>query len=534
MTFNTPAVSNASEPALTTQRREASIIESILEAAPPGVPVTIELKDLTAELIALKQHNGSLRENPLSQLRDREVRLAEGVETRIRDKVILITGGAGCVGQALVRKILSYRPRRIVIVDRNESAFLDSSNSTLDVRFADVRFRKDLETVFQQTRPEIVFHLAAQRLVSRAHTEVSATIGSNVFGSQHIIDLCQAYGCHHCIFSSTGKATNYYPTQVYAQTKKLAEWQFFKAASQTGPTYSVVRFTHIVENSWILRKIEEGIQQGFVGLHSPYRSFYVQGVEEATHLLLNALALADRGRTRLHVPKDIGWPIDLLELALHRIKESGKQVGIFFTGIQPGYEEHEFRGTLDWSQPARSMPNPMLNALESTIEHPGASGLNMVVANHSLGPSDPLATMLSRLTQHLDSKDSTAEHSRDALGEAVRQMTSHIFSQASPIRLLELMRWGTNPHLLRLDGIGLSAHRSVFALLVQSLVGRIDGTTILSAGWCWDDWATFLDELTTIPECAVEAHTLKAISLELQPRSARIRRFPDTLDLISE
>jgi FlaA1/EpsC-like NDP-sugar epimerase len=62
-----------------------------------------------------------------------------------------------------------------------------------------------------------------------------------------VIQLCETYGVQQCIFSSTGKASRYFTNDVYAGSKKLAEWLFAQAAQQGRVKYGMVRFTHIIE-----------------------------------------------------------------------------------------------------------------------------------------------------------------------------------------------------------------------------------------------------------------------------------------------
>ena len=151
---------------------------------------------------------------------------------------------------------------------------------------------------FATVQPEIVFHLAAQRLPGLAEIEVRETISSNLIGTCNIIEACQTHKVEKCIFSSTGKASRYYTGDVYAASKKLCEWLFAKAALAGNTVYAAVRFTHILDNSSIEDKVAKGIENGLVNLHKPDIDLLPQNVSEANYLLLNGLVEA--------VPHQIG------------------------------------------------------------------------------------------------------------------------------------------------------------------------------------------------------------------------------------
>lgn len=482
---------------------EARLIRFIMDLTPPGSAPTALLQDLTAELIQLKRHRGALRRDPLTDVR-RHLPASPEIGTRVHNKTILITGGAGCVGTALVHNLRGYGPRRIVILSRNPGHSPIHTDATVQFRNVDLRMREELTTVFEEFRPDVVFHLAAQRLPSLGEIEIANTITTNVFGTRNILELSHAFGCRQCIVSSTAKAVNYSLSQVYNQTKKLEEWQLLAAAIPHGPAYGLVRFTHIIDNSWLLHKVREGIARGYVGLQGPECSFYAQSVEEAAALLLNALTLVEPGRARLYVSENLGWPLDLLDLALYKIAESGVSAGIYFTGTQPGYEDHIFRGVLDWNHPTRSMPQALLNALESQIDDPRAAEIGVTAAQAPRCDREHLRKVLDRLAVEMAPGLGSPTLLRKALYVAVQEMAFHAFSQSDPLRLLEVARWGASPHVLTHTGATIEQHRDTLVPLVRSLLPKVGHSAVHQSGWQSDEWDTFLDQAASLPELSDE------------------------------
>ena len=77
-------------------------------------------------------------------------------------------------------------------------------------------------------------------------------------------------------------------------------------------------------------------------MHAPDRFIYTQNIEETVALLVNALTILEPGQTKILAVKDLGWPINTLDLALHKIIKSERQIPIYFKGIPAGYERHVF------------------------------------------------------------------------------------------------------------------------------------------------------------------------------------------------
>ncbi len=317
----------------TCTNNKAEIIKNIQQLVPPGsgepkcAEVIADLQILTTELIQAYLDEGKLTEDPFSDVWNRQIHLyTKEISSLVYDKVVFITGGEGCVGTQLIKKLAQLGVKRIISVDKSRCADGDIIKYTCDRQVphvlyaADVRDYHTLQHIFDTEKPNIVFHLAAQRLPWLAEISIRETVTTSIFGIQNIIRLCESHKVEQCVFASTGKASRYFTSEVYAATKKIAEWQFAKAAFQGDTTYSMVRFTHMLNNSSVCQQIEQKIDRGtIVNLHAPERYIVGQNSNEAVYLLLNALVLSQPGKLKFLTVHNLGWPTETLEIALYKI-----------------------------------------------------------------------------------------------------------------------------------------------------------------------------------------------------------------------
>lgn len=497
---------------------EIGLIRAIADHSSDSVRSKVRLQALTAELICKKQSRGAFQGDPSVEVY-RHLPLSASIANKVRDRTILVTGGVGCIGKALVRRLLEYGPRRVVLINRSPAASEVPAHPVVRTVHVDIRDRDSLAAVFARYRPDAVYHLAAQRLPSLGEIQITDTIATNVFGTRNIVDLSREFGVRQCLVVSTAKAVNYFPSQVYNQTKKLEEWVVLAAPVHNGPAYGVIRLTHVLNNSWLLHKMREGMAKGLVALQAPDISFYAQHVEEATDLLLNALPLVEVGRARIFSSADLGWPINLLDLALYSIYESGSGAGIYFTGAQPGYEDHIFRGVLDWRAPTSCMPHALHNALECRIDDPCmiASG---IAASHAPSCEAGLLTaVLDQLQGEVARIHIGSIQLRGSLRYAVHRVALHVFSKSSPELLLNIARWGASPAVLRLTGTGVTHHCDTLIPLMQGLLPMVTPELLLQSGWHANEWEAFLDAVSEIPE-------LKELVTEWRSRRLVIAQYP--------
>jgi nucleoside-diphosphate-sugar epimerase len=329
----------------------SDIISAMQEAAPPGQgelgdAALGELRSLTQALIAARPDAREEYARFLA-LRRRGIAVPEAdLAAWLGGATVLVTGGTGCIGSALMAQVARWRPRRLVSVSRGQADRWPRLAGA-DYAQADIRDPRGLAAVFHEVRPDVVFHLAAQRDPGLAEREVHRTVTTNVLGTRQVICSAEESGVSHVVFASTGKALRPYSREVYTASKRAAEWLMADAAGRGQASYSAARFTHVVDNSIIGQRLLGWSEGGVIRLHAADIMFYAQSALESAQLLLCAGLGARRGGLQAQAITDLGWPVGLLDLALGVLAETGSEAPIYFSGYDPGYESMPFPGLYD-------------------------------------------------------------------------------------------------------------------------------------------------------------------------------------------
>jgi FlaA1/EpsC-like NDP-sugar epimerase len=274
--------------------------------------------------------------------------------TRIRADIagrrVLITGAGGSIGSELSRQVASYGPATLTLVDRSENALflideeLRRKSRGLNVHpvICDVRDRRDLESLFADVRPDIVYHAAAFKHVPIMEWHVGQAVENNVFGTMNVAELSAQAGAKFVLIS-TDKAVS--PSNVMGATKRLAE-KIVLCAQKRGMTHFVaVRFGNVLGSDGSVvplftRQISDG---GPVTVTHPEASRYFMTIPEAVQLVLQASVL-DEAADRI-VMLEMGEPVKIVDLARNLIRLTGREpdvdIPIVFIGLRPGEKLHE-------------------------------------------------------------------------------------------------------------------------------------------------------------------------------------------------
>ncbi len=271
----------------------------------------------------------------------REMELEEAGEL-IRGRSVLVTGAAGSIGSELCRLLASAGPRRLVLLDDNESGLFDITeelqvNAAFDMRAALVSIveRSALLSVFAEERPDIVFHTAAYKHVPLLEAHPIQAFNTNVLGTQNLIRCAEATGVKNLVLISTDKAVARH--SVMGCTKRLCELMIL---TYQGPMACwAVRFGNVVgSRGSVVPLFEKQILQGGpVTITHPDMTRYMMTIREAVSLIISTLKI---GRPRHLYMLDMGKPINIASLAKDLIRSRGLRPGddikLVFTGLRPG------------------------------------------------------------------------------------------------------------------------------------------------------------------------------------------------------
>ncbi len=369
------------------------IINCMRAVAPAGQTcldqaVLGRLGELTQALIAVKE-GAAAEHSRFLGIGQRGLCLPEAqVSDWLSGTTVMVTGGTGCIGSTLMAQVAKRGPARLVSVSRGNSDAWPRQPGA-EYRQADVRDRGALEALIREIRPDVIFHVAAQREPARAEVEVHRTVSTNVLGTRNVLETAEAAGVPQVVCASTGKALRPYSPDIYTASKRAAEWVASSVAGRGEMLISAARFTHVLDNSVIYRRLlgwaEDGVDrpqgasqpqgasrpqgasqgQSVIRLHSATIAFYVQSALESAQLLLLAGLGAQRGEFRVHAITDLGWPVSLLDVALGVLISTGSATPVYFSGYDPGYEEVPFPGLYD--PMTAGDVSPLMNAFEAAV-----------------------------------------------------------------------------------------------------------------------------------------------------------------------
>ena len=272
------------------------------------------------------------------------------IRSEIAGRRILVTGAGGSIGSELARQIAGYGPATLALLERSENALflveqeLRRKSPQLDVRpvISDVRDRADLERVFRELRPDIVYHAAAFKHVPMMEAHLCHAVHNNVFGTLNVAELASQRGAT-LVLVSTDKAVA--PSNVMGATKRLAEKLVLSLSTQSRNHFVAVRFGNVLgSNGSVVPLFSEQIADGGpVTVTHPEATRYFMTIPEAAQLVLQASVL-DEARDKI-VMLEMGEPVKIVDLARNLIRLSGFEpdvdIPIVFIGLRPGEKLHE-------------------------------------------------------------------------------------------------------------------------------------------------------------------------------------------------
>lgn len=268
----------------------------------------------------------------------------------VKNKVVLVTGGGGSIGSELCRQLAANRPKMLIIFDVYENNAYDIQQELrakyphmhLEVLIGSVRNTSRVDKIFEQYRPDIVYHAAAHKHVPLMEDSPNEAIKNNVFGTYKTALAADKYGAKKFVLISTDKAVN--PTNIMGASKRICEMIVQGLNRQSSTDFVAVRFGNVLgSNGSVIPLFKKQIEAGGpVTVTDKNIIRYFMTIPEAVSLVLQAGAFAKGGEIFV---LDMGEPVKIDDLARNLIKLSGyvpdEDIKIVYTGLRPGEKLYE-------------------------------------------------------------------------------------------------------------------------------------------------------------------------------------------------
>jgi FlaA1/EpsC-like NDP-sugar epimerase len=262
----------------------------------------------------------------------------------LQGKRVLVTGAGGSIGSELCRQIIRFNPEGLFLVDAGETNLFNIQmelHHELNFRryeciLGRVQDKPLMEAVFEECRPQLIFHAAAYKHVPMLERNPWEACENNVLGSQVVVDLAIEYGVERFVLVSTDKAVR--PTNVMGASKRLAEL-LVQSRQGNGTRLLTVRFGNVIGSSGSVlplfrRQLEQG---GPITVTHPEVTRFFMTIPEAAQLILQAGGLGEGGEIFI---LEMGTPVKIAKMAEELVllsgKKPGKDVEIIFTGLREG------------------------------------------------------------------------------------------------------------------------------------------------------------------------------------------------------
>ncbi|MFN8345775.1 MAG: nucleoside-diphosphate sugar epimerase/dehydratase [Spirosomataceae bacterium] len=276
----------------------------------------------------------------------------QNISRQLAGKVALVTGAAGSIGSEIVRQLVRFQPQTVLLIDQSESGLYDLDNelkqqfrrylndtTQVILQVADVTDDIRMRHIFNQYRPQFVFHAAAYKHVPLMEEHPYEAIKINVFGTKMVADLAVEMNVKKFVMISTDKAVN--PTNVMGATKRLAE-MYVQSLNHRFPKstrFITTRFGNVLgSNGSVVPLFQKQIRAGGpITVTHPDVIRYFMTIPEACQLVLEAGSMGKGGEIFVF---DMGEPVKIADLAQKMVKLSGlridKDIQITYSGLRPG------------------------------------------------------------------------------------------------------------------------------------------------------------------------------------------------------
>ncbi len=266
------------------------------------------------------------------------------------NKTVLVTGAAGSIGSEIVRQLLNFSPKEIILFDNNENSLFnikkELENKKSKTKFwyllKSVTDLNSVESCFSNYKIDVVFHAAAYKHVYMTESMPQATILNNILGTKNIVDKAIEKNVSTFVFVSTDKAVN--PSNIMGATKRIAEMYVSSLTSKNKTKIITTRFGNVLgSNGSVVPIFQNQISKGGpITVTHPKVTRFFMTITEACQLVLEAGATGNHGEIYVF---DMGKPVKIVDLAINMIRLSGlienEDIQIKFTGLNDGEKLYE-------------------------------------------------------------------------------------------------------------------------------------------------------------------------------------------------
>lgn len=294
----------------------------------------------------------------------------------LKNKTVLVTGGGGSIGSELCRQVATNSPKKLIIFDIYENNAYEIEQELKrnypDLDFialiGSVREAKRLDDIFEEYKPDIVYHAAAHKHVPLMESSPNEAIKNNIYGTYNTAYAALRHKVDKFILISTDKAVN--PTNVMGATKRACEMiiQMMENVSKNHDDtilsnfkelnreelrlydnnfvtkFVAVRFGNVLgSNGSVIPIFKQQIAEGgpVTVTHKEIIRYFMT-ISEAVGLVIEAGFNANGGEIFV---LDMGEPVKIDTLARNLIKLSGLKpdidIEIKYTGLRPGEKLYE-------------------------------------------------------------------------------------------------------------------------------------------------------------------------------------------------
>lgn len=303
--------------------------------------------------------NGKLSTNQIKDIKIEELLGREPIQLNmtviargLKNAVILVTGAAGSIGSELIRQLLSFELKKVILLDQAESGLYDLKNelvakfpgANFDIIIGNVTDRYRMRQLFEKYRPTHVFNAAAYKHVPLMEEAPYEAIRVNIGGTRVLADLSVEFHIQKFVMISTDKAVN--PTNVMGASKRICELyiQALSQANHTSTQFITTRFGNVLgSNGSVIPLFRKQIEAGgpVTVTHRDIIRYFMT-IPEACQLVLEAGFMGHGGEIFMF---DMGEPVKIYDLAVQMISLSGmkaeEDIPIEITGLRPGEKLYE-------------------------------------------------------------------------------------------------------------------------------------------------------------------------------------------------